>query len=119
MKKTRGYVRVAMAFGLLMPVVAGFTGGQAAAFADPSAENHALPSVSWQEQAVAYARILSQVQWTPVAEGMPRQWRVTFQKGAVYMGVPYSNQTYQGRTLGRSIGFEIFLKTFLAAVENM
>ncbi len=62
--------------------------------------------------------MMSRVQWTPVADGMPMQWRGRFEKGVQYTGVPYSNQTYQGRTIGRSIGFEIFLKTFLAAVEN-
>ena len=75
-------------------------------------------SVSWQEQAVANARVMSQVKWTPVADGMPMQWRGYFQKGNEYTGVPYSNQTHGGRTYGRSIGFEVFLKTFLAAVEN-
>jgi hypothetical protein len=61
---------------------------------------------------------MSRVQWTPVADGMPMQRRGYFEKGTQYTGVPYSNQTYQSQTIGRSIGFEIFLKTFLAAVEN-
>ncbi len=81
-------------------------------------ETLACTSVSWQQQAVQYADRMSRVQWTPVAEGMPRQRRGDFRQGSTYTGVPYSNQTYDGQTIGRSIGFEIYLKTFLAAVQN-
>ena len=28
-------------------------------------------STAWQEKAVEYARIMSRVKWTPVADGMP------------------------------------------------
>ena len=70
-------------------------------------------SLSWQEQSVAYARIMSRVKWTPVAGGMPRRGGY-FTAGKEYTGVPYSSVKH----VGRYIGFDIFLKTFLAAVEN-
>ncbi|WP_417385762.1 hypothetical protein [Gimesia sp.] len=68
---------------------------------------------AWQEKGVEYARIMSQVKWTPVAEGMPRR-KGYFEPGKEYTGVPYSSVKY----VGRYIGFDIYLKTFLAAVEN-
>jgi len=71
-------------------------------------------SMSWQEKAVSYARIMSRVKWTPVAEGMPIKGRGYFEKGTEYTGIPYSSV----KSVGRYVGFDIFLKTFLAAVEN-
>lgn len=68
---------------------------------------------AWQEKAVEYARIMSRVEWSPVADGMPRRGG-HFEKGTVYTGVPYSSV----KSVGRYIGLDIFLKTFLAAVEN-
>jgi hypothetical protein len=68
---------------------------------------------SWQKKAVDYARIMSRVKWTPVAEGMPKRGG-QFEAGKEYAGVPYSSVKAEGRY----IGFDIFLKTFLAAVEN-
>tara|TARA_R110002111_G_scaffold144910_2_gene211240 strand:- start:45209 stop:46612 length:1404 start_codon:yes stop_codon:yes gene_type:complete len=68
---------------------------------------------AWQKKGVDYARIMSQVKWTPVAEGMPRR-KGHFEAGTEYTGVPYSSVKH----VGRYIGFDIFLKTFLAAVEN-
>lgn len=70
-------------------------------------------SPSWQEKSVDYARIMSGVKWTPVAGGMPKRGG-HFDEGTEYTGVPYSSV----KTVGRYIGFDIFLKTFLAAVEN-
>jgi hypothetical protein len=70
-------------------------------------------SIAWQEKAVEYARIMSRVKWTPVADGMPRRGG-TFKARTEYTGVPYSSV----KSVGRYIGFDIFLKTFLAAVEN-
>lgn len=70
-------------------------------------------SVSWQKNAVDFARIMSRVKWTPVADGMPRRGGY-FEQGTQYSGVPYSSV----KSVGRYIGFDIFLKTFLAAVEN-
>ncbi len=70
-------------------------------------------AIAWQEKAVDYARIMSRVKWTPVAEGMPRRGG-QFEAGKEYTGVPYSSVKAEGRY----IGFDIFLKTFLAAVEN-
>ncbi len=67
----------------------------------------------WREKAVDYARIMSRVKWTPVAEGMPKRGG-SFVAGKDYTGVPYSSV----KSEGRYIGFDIFLKTFLAAVEN-
>ncbi|MBT4821146.1 MAG: hypothetical protein HN742_40120 [Lentisphaerae bacterium] len=45
---------------------------------------------------------------------MPIRGGGCFKEGSEYTGVPYSSVKYAGRY----IGFEIFLKTFLAAVEN-
>ena len=70
--------------------------------------------VPWQIRAAEYAHIMSRVKWTPVAEGMPIRGGGCFQKGTEYTGVPYSSV----KSVGRYIGFDIFLKTFLAAVEN-
>lgn len=69
---------------------------------------------TWQEQAVEYARIMSRLKWTPVAGSMPNRRGGTFEEGAEYTGVPYSSV----KAVGRCIGFDIYLKTFLAAVEN-
>lgn len=72
---------------------------------------------AWRRNAVKYARIMSRVEWTPVADGIPAHPRRDdryFEAGETYTGVPYSNGGYEGRY----IGFDIFLKTFLAAVEN-
>lgn len=69
---------------------------------------------AWQEQAVEYARIMSRVKWTPVAGGMPNRRGGAFEEGTEYTGVPYSSV----KAVGRCIGFDIYLKTFLAAVEN-
>ena len=69
---------------------------------------------AWQKQAVEYARIMSRVKWTPVADTMPTRGGKYFKKGTEYTGVPYSSV----KAVGRCIGFDIYLKTFLAAVEN-
>ena len=69
---------------------------------------------AWQGQAVEYARILSRLKWTPVAGTMPNRRGGTFEQGTEYTGVPYSSV----KAVGRCIGFDIYLKTFLAAVEN-
>ena len=78
------------------------------------AEEAKRSSCAWQEQAVEYARIMSRVKWTPVAGGMPNRRGGYFEEGTEYTGVPYSSV----KTVGRCIGFDIYLKTFLAAVEN-
>ncbi len=78
------------------------------------AEEATASSRARQAQAVEYARIMSRVKWTPVADGMPKRGDGDFKKGTEYTGVPYSSV----KTVGRCIGFEIYLKTFLAAVEN-
>src|SRR6056297_2671202 len=78
-----------------------------------SAKDKEIASDAWRQQAVDYARIMSQVKWTPVADGMPKR-KGYFEKGQEYTGVPYSSV----KSVGRYIGFDIFLKTFLAAVEN-
>lgn len=77
----------------------------------------ATPSAAeepWQERAAAHARILSHVKWSPVAETFPNRKGGFFEKGKEYTGVPYSSV----RSEGRYIGFDISLRTFLAAVEN-
>lgn len=68
----------------------------------------------WKKKAVEYARIMSSVKWTPVSGTMPNRLGGYFEEGAEYTGVPYSSV----KSVGRYIGFDIFLKTFLAAVEN-
>lgn len=70
--------------------------------------------LAWQLQAVEQARLLSQVKWSPVADTMPNRKGGYFEKGKEYVGVPYSSV----RSEGRCIGFDIALRTFLAAVEN-
>lgn len=69
---------------------------------------------SWQERAAEHARLLSQVKWTPVAGTMPNRKGGFFEAGKENTGVPYSSV----RSEGRYIGFDIGLRTFLAAVEN-
>jgi len=69
---------------------------------------------AWREKSVEYAHILSRVKWTPVAAGMPIRGGGYFLNGTEYTGVPYSSV----KAVGRCIGFDIYLKTFLAAVEN-
>jgi len=87
----------------------------------PAAEKSPLPELEsgaaelqeWQQRAVEYARIMSHVKWSPAGDGMPARGG-TFEKGREYTGVPYSSVKH----VGRYIGYDIFLKTFLAAVEN-
>jgi hypothetical protein len=71
-------------------------------------------SAPWQERAAEHARLLSQVKWSPVADTLPNRKGGFFEKGREYTGVPYSSV----RSEGRYIGFDIALRTFLAAVEN-
>ncbi|WP_235989885.1 C40 family peptidase [Bremerella alba] len=49
----------------------------------------------------------------PVAPGMPTRGGY-FEEGVEYTGLPYSSV----KSTGRYIGFDIYLKTFLAALEN-
>lgn len=72
------------------------------------------PAKDWQAAAATNARLLSQVKWTPVADTMPNRKGGFFEKGREYTGVPYSSV----RSEGRYIGFDISLRTFLAAVQN-
>ncbi|NLT71880.1 MAG: hypothetical protein GXX91_14490 [Verrucomicrobiaceae bacterium] len=72
------------------------------------------PLQPWQERAAELAHILSQVKWTPVAETLSNREGGFFEKGREYTGVPYSSV----RSEGRYIGFDIALRTFLAAAEN-
>jgi hypothetical protein len=74
----------------------------------------ATANLRWQERTAAHAHNLSQVKWTPVADTMPSRKGGFFEKGREYTGVPYSSV----RSEGRYIGFDISLRTFLAAVEN-
>ncbi len=50
----------------------------------------------------------------PAADGIPIRGRGEFRAGTTYTGVPYSNGGWDGRM----IGFDIGLRTFLAAVAN-
>lgn len=84
----------------------------AAGEASPRKTGHGH-STAWQEKAVEYSRIMSRVKWTPIAGGMPMRGGY-FEEGTEYTGVPYSSV----KSVGRYIGFDIFLKTFLAAVQN-
>ncbi len=82
----------------------------------------------WQRKVIEYAAILENITWTPVADTMPKKGD-TPKNDKVYRdyyavnyyaldkkhkGAPYSNGGYDGRM----IGHDIFLKTYLAAVEN-
>jgi hypothetical protein len=69
---------------------------------------------SWQERTAVRAHLLSRVKWSPVADTLPNRKGGFFEKGKDYTGVPYSSV----RSEGRYIGFDIGLRTFLAAVEN-
>jgi hypothetical protein len=69
---------------------------------------------TWQENAANHARILSQIQWSPTADTMPNRKGGHFKKGETYTGIPYSSV----RSEGRCVGFDISVRTFLAAVEN-
>ncbi|WP_265595569.1 hypothetical protein [Verrucomicrobium sp. BvORR106] len=81
--------------------------------ADPAPASAPLPQ-DWQVLAAERARLLSRVKWTPVAETMPNRSGGFFEKGREYTGVPYSSV----KSVGRYIGFDVGLRTFLAAVEN-
>lgn len=78
-----------------------------------SEESQPSEQTAWRAKSIEYARIMSGVKWTPVADSMPRRGGY-FTAGEEYTGVPYSSVKH----VGRYIGFDIFLKTFLAAVEN-
>jgi hypothetical protein len=81
--------------------------------ASASEENKTGGALTRQEKSIEYARIMSRVKWTPVADGMPKRGG-HFTAGEEYTSVPYSSVQH----VGRYIGFDIYLKTFLAAVEN-
>jgi len=68
----------------------------------------------WKKRSIEYSHLMSNVKWTPVADTFPNRSGGYFKKGNEYTGTPYSSVKY----VGRYIGFEIFLKTFLAAVAN-
>src|SRR6187551_2082105 len=72
------------------------------------------PVLGWQQRAVERAHALSQLRWTPVADTMPSRRGGYFQKEQKYTGAQYSSV----RSVGRYIGFDISVPTFLAAVEN-
>ncbi len=105
---------------IIVPYVWQFSLASSIFLHGPSAAGETSPkntgegnSTAWQEKAVEYARIMSRVKWTPVAGGMPMRGGY-FEEGTEYTGVPYSSV----KSVGRYIGFDIFLKTFLAAVQN-
>lgn len=77
-------------------------------------DRQSTPSPSWQERAAEHAHILSHVKWSPIADTLPNRKGGYFEKGKEYIGVPYSSVRSEGRT----IGFDIALRTFLAAAEN-
>jgi hypothetical protein len=79
-----------------------------------SDQPESFASKTVRQSTVDRARILSQVRWTPVAETMPNRKGGFFEAGKENIGVPYSSV----RSEGRYIGFDIGLRTFLAAVEN-
>ncbi len=79
-----------------------------------AAEPPAEATSRWQDNVAGHAHLLSQVKWTPIADTMPNRSGGYFQKGREQTGVPYSSV----QSDGRSIGFDISLRTFLAAVEN-
>lgn len=80
----------------------------------PDSPSPQLNQIDRYRSAAELARNLSQVKWTPVADTMPNRQGGFFQKGKQYTGVPYSSV----RSVGRYIGFDVSVRTFLAAVEN-
>lgn len=99
---------IAAAIALLVPK------GELRAAENSANTRDKIPSSNWQERAAAQARILSQIKWSPVAGTMPNRKGGFFEAGKEYTGVPYSSV----KSTGRCIGFDISLRTFLAAVEN-
>jgi len=79
----------------------------------PAASTSSRQLEDWKRQAVERAYTLRQIKWTPVADGIPIG-KGYYEKGVEYTGLPYSSV----KNLGRYIGFDIYVKTFLAAVEN-
>ncbi len=69
---------------------------------------------AWRQQIADRAAIMSTLKWGPVTTGMPIRRTGEFQPSRKYTGVPYSNGGYDGR----AIGFDINLRTYLAALEN-
>ena len=81
---------------------------------DPPATSSASEELAgWKRQAVERAHTLRTIKWSPVADGIPIG-KGFYEKGVEYTGLPYSSV----KNLGRYIGFDIYVKTFLAAVEN-
>lgn len=103
----RAWIAALAAVGVALP-------GSSWAADQPDSGRSGAVSQSWQERAAAQARILSQVKWAPVADTMPNRSGGYFKAGKEYTGVPYSSV----RSEGRYIGFDISLRTFLAAVQN-
>src|SRR5262245_33983913 len=95
-------------------VVAVFLSAPNAWAGEPSNPAPGAQPSRWQTRAAEHAHNLSQIKWTPVAGSMPNRSGGYFQQGKQYTGVPYSSV----RSVGRYIGFDISLRTFLAAVEN-
>ena len=82
---------------------------------DSATTEKTLDSENWRQEAVKRARIMSRIKWIPVANTMPvNRGKGHFKKGQEYTGVPYSSV----KIVGRCIGFDIYLKTFLAAAQN-
>ncbi|NLL83066.1 MAG: hypothetical protein GX230_02335 [Lentisphaerae bacterium] len=77
---------------------------------------NATPDETWRDTVVDRAHIMSLQKWRPLTNTMPlrAKTKTEFKANATYTGIPYSN----GGRDGRLIGFDINLRTFLAATEN-
>lgn len=81
----------------------------------PTMTNAAGEREIWVNQAIERARLLTTLQWTPVADRMPIiRMESNYVPDKEYIGTPYSNGGWEGRI----IGYDISVPTFLAAVEN-
>lgn len=66
------------------------------------------------EKIVSNAKFYSEYNWSPSSSNMPNNSGVKFVKNSTQTGLPYSSVKHIGRTIGE----DIFLKTFKAALAN-
>lgn len=64
--------------------------------------------------AAEHAQAMGQWTWTPSGTGMPDASSGTYTQDTEYTGLPYSSTKHVGKTIGE----EIFFKTFVAALAN-
>ncbi len=83
--------------------------------ADPDPDPDPCENISNLENALKRIEQLAGFAWTPVAEGIPRHhYPETIPIGEERKGPPYSSV----KTVGRTVGQDISIETFLSAVRN-